>query len=142
MNQDDTHIVVRGTKMTVEYGVLDDGSVPSQEFLEGLDEEDQAYLFETFRFISDNGVSGFRDDRRFKQERDFWAAKKDKCKRGPKGREMVRIVCYRTRNKATGGERLVLTHGFWKPPKPKWKEKQFTCAQKIRDEIDTREQRE
>lgn len=142
MKQGDSHIVERGARITVEYGVLDDGTMPSRDFMEGLGLKDQAYLFQTFRFVANQGVSGFRNDQRFKQERDFWAAKKDKCKHGPKGREMVRIVCYRKRDKVTSRERLILTHGFWKPPQSEWQENEFTRAQQIRDEIDARENRE
>jgi hypothetical protein len=140
MNQDDSHIVVRGAKMTVEYGVLDDGSVPSRDFWERLAREDQAYFFTTFQHVADHGVSAFHDDRRFKQERTFWAAKKDKCKHGPKGRKMVRIVCYRKRDETTKRERLILTHGFWKPPKAEWPEGEFSRAEQVRNEIDAREQ--
>ena len=142
MNQDDNHIVVRGTKIIVEYGVLDDGSMPAHDFWEGLAREDQAYLFVTFQHVAEYGVSTFHDARRFKQERTFWAAKKNKCKHGPKGRKMVRIVCYRKRDEVANCERLILTHGFWKPPKAEWPESEFNRAQQIRDEIDAREQRQ
>jgi hypothetical protein len=141
MNQGDNHIVVRGAKIVVEYGVLDDGSMPARDFFETLAQEDQAYFLATFRHIAEYGISAFRDDRRFKQERTFWAARKDKCKHGPKGRKMVRIVCYRKRDEVTNRERLILTHGFWKPPKSEWPESEFGQAAQIRDEIDAREQR-
>lgn len=141
MSQDDKHVVVRGIKISVEYGVLDDGSVPSREFLESLARADQAYFFATFEQIATCGVSAFRDDRRFKQERGFWAAKKNNCRGGPKGRRMVRIVCYRKRDDAKNRERLILTHGFWKPPQSEWPESEFTRATQIQDEIDARERR-
>lgn len=136
MNQDDKHIVVKGTKLTVEYGVLDDASMPSKDFLNDLKEEDRAYFLARMNLLAQVGVLGVQNDRVFKQERDFWSFKKQKCKGGPKDRKMVRIVAFRK------SDRLILTHGFWKPPKSEWQESEFTRAEKIRDEILAREKRQ
>lgn len=139
MNTNDDHIVVprkSGWKLTVEFGVLDDGSMPAREFLHRLKAKDRARLLAILEGVAEHGVSGLNNERIFKQERDFWAAKKDHCKGGPKGRKMIRLVAFVKR------DRVILTHGFWKPPKGPWPEREFTTAEQIRDEINARERRE
>jgi hypothetical protein len=135
VNTNDDHIVVRGQSLTVEFGVLNDGSMPAREFLDSLQLKDGARLLAILKGVAEHGVLGLNNDRIFKQERDFWAAKKDHCKGGPKGRKMIRLVAFLSR------DRLVLTHGFWKPPKGPWDEREFTTAERIRNEIRAREQR-
>lgn len=110
--------------------------MPAREFLDSLKPKDCARLLAILGGVAEHGVSGLNNERIFKQERDFWAAKKDHCKGGPKDRKMIRVVAFVKR------ERLILTHGFWKPPKGPWPEKEFTTAVKIRDEINAREKRE
>lgn len=107
-----------------------------------MNQGDNHIVVRGVQIVVEYGISAFRDDRRFKKERIFWAAKKDKCKHGPKGRKMVSIVCYRKRDEVTNRERLILTHGFWKPPKSEWSESEFGQAEQIRDEIDARERRQ
>lgn len=136
MSGEDDHLVVQGRKLSVEFGVLDNGSMPAKEFLDSLDERDIYRLVTILKRAADHGVLGVNNKTIFRQERDFWAAKHNKCKRGPKGRTMVRLVAYLKH------DRLILTHGFWKPPQGPWPEKEFLTAAEYRDEINAREKRE
>jgi hypothetical protein len=142
MNQDDNSIVVRGTQCVVEYGVLDDGSSPARDFLRGLQLKDRAQFISTFLRVAEQGIFGVRNEERFKQERSFWAAKNNRCSGGPEGRKRIRIVGFRRRDQATGIDRLILTHGFWKTRTSKWPESEFARAEAIRDEIIAREERQ
>ena len=123
-----------GWKLSVEFGRLNDGSMPAKEFLDSLKPKDRDCLLATLERVAEHGVLGVNNNKRFKQERDFWAAKKRNCKGGPKGRDMVRLPGFVSR------DRFILTHGFWKPPKSPWPEKEFTTAETIRQEILAREQ--
>ena len=51
--------------------------------------------------------------------------------RGGKG--LIRMPCFMV------GERWILTHGFWKPPQPKWPEPEYTKAFTIIREVMDRE---
>lgn len=110
--------------------------MPARDFLDSLKSIDRARLLAILERVAEHGVLGLNNDRIFKQEREFWAAKKDHCKGGPKGRNMIRLVAFLKR------DRLILTHGFWKPPKGPWPEKEFITAGETRDEINVREKLE
>jgi hypothetical protein len=110
--------------------------MPAMEFMESLKLVDRAYFIARMELVAHQGVLGVQNDRVFKQEREFWSFKRNKCKKGPKGRKMVRFVAFLKR------DRLILTHAFWKPPKSEWPESEFTRAEEIRGEILAREKRE
>jgi hypothetical protein len=142
MNRDDTYIVVKGSQCIVEYGVLDDGSSPARDFLQGLQLKDRSQFVATFLRVAHLGIFGVKNEDRFKQARAFWAAKNNRCSGGPEGLKRVRIVGFRKRDQATGVDRLILTHGFWKSRVAEWPESEFARAEAIRDEILARENRE
>ncbi len=71
-----------------------------------------------------------QNDQVFKHERDSLWTFKRKSKHSDKGGDgMIRIPCFRR------DDRWILTHGFWKPPKSKWPEREFTIAEEIRLEF-------
>ena len=121
--------------------MLDDGNSPARDFLQNLQLKDRAQFVSTFIEVTERGIFGVHNEERFKSERCFWAAKNNRCSGGPEGRKRVRIVGFRRRDQASGIDRLVLTHGFWKTRTPKWPESEFVRAEAIRDEIIAREDR-
>ncbi len=127
-----TRIAATGRVRTVEYAVRLDGTLPARAFLfEELHKDDRNALLALFVHVANNGEMGVNNDRLVKQERPpFWTFKCNKCKRSnDKGWKRIRLPFFRH------GNRIIITHGFWKPPKAKWPEEQFTLAELIRQEF-------
>ena len=108
---------------TVEYALDGNGQMPAKEFLESLDQDDDApnlaKLLQWFQWMAENGQ--IANDQKFKHEKgDIYAFK---AKTNEK--KMVRIPCFRIRN------RWILTHGFYKPGRSKWRPQEFTTAERI-----------
>jgi hypothetical protein len=141
---DDSNIVARGRIRTVEYAVRKDETVPAKEFFDSLDERDKAFLLVRFQILANEGERGISNEDIFKRERELpedigvhghlWTFKKKTQKRPGGGKGMMRIPCFLYQN------RWLLTHGFWKPPQPKWPEVEFSKAFQIILEVVEREQ--
>jgi hypothetical protein len=149
MAKDDTNsirIVAVGRLRTVEYAVLNDGRMLAKEFIDGLHQRDQAWLFVRFQIIADQGERGISNEDIFRREREIpedikgtsgwlWAFKKETSKRPGCGKGLIRIPCFMVQ------DRWVLVTGFWKQLKPKWQESAYTDAFAIIREVMRREHR-
>ena len=74
------NIIVAGLKRTIEYAVLDDGSMPAKEFIDSLLQTSphaETDILARFRHIADGGEAN-ATDQMFKRERDPFSA--FKCK--------------------------------------------------------------
>jgi len=136
----DTHIVAEGARRTVEYAVRDDETMPAWGFIKSLEAREKAAVQAFLRHLADVGEEGIHNKKRFRRERDaIWAVKRraTKGKRGEskekRASSLIRLPCFRD------GNRWILTHGFWKPPKAKWPEAEFTLAFEIMNEQLSRE---
>jgi len=128
---DDETLIVKGAKHTFRYGVVgqgDEEEMPAKAFLDELDEKDSAHIKAVFRMVADSGIERAICKKKFRPEREFYAAKKDRCKGHPK-LKMVRIVCFRH------GSDFVVMFGFWKPNQAQWPESQFTRAAELKKEM-------
>lgn len=102
--------------MVIEAAICQDGSTPSVEFIEGLDDTEKAKIFGLFRKIDSHGQ--LRNREQFKQiDGKLFEFKS----------HQIRIPCFRD------GAAWILTHGFIKksdriPPA------QVDRANRIRDE--------
>jgi hypothetical protein len=139
---DDIHIVTHGRIRIVEYAVRQDGSAPAKVFFDLLDKRDRAYFLARFQLLANDGERGICNEDVFKRERELpknigdgwlWAFKKKTHKRPGGGKGMIRVPCFLYQN------RWILTHGFWKPPQPKWPETEFSLAFQIIREVIQRE---
>jgi phage-related protein len=92
------NIAYRGSKLTVEFAKLTNGSIPGLEFLVALEDRWQARLRALFEPLGEFGR--ITNQEQFRKVRDeFWEFK---C-------FQVRMLCY-----FRPGGRVVVTHGFTK----------------------------
>ncbi len=123
----DEHIAVRVGNWVVEYAIRQDGTMPAKDFVNSLDPSVKDRILAAFRHVAQTGGRGV-PPQVFKHERDeLWAFK---CKHE---KRRIRLPCFRRNN------RWIVTHGFFKPPRSKWPEQEFTLAFLIRDDVVRRE---
>ena len=118
-------IVLSGQFHVIEFAEYENSTIPAESFLESLSVPNKTKFLAIFQHVADTGIARFSNEDMFKREREFWAFKRE-LKNGPKGLTMARIVCFQY------CQRLILTHGFWKPNQSKWPESEFRLAEKIK----------
>jgi len=93
------NIACRGSRFTIEFATLNDGSIPAREFLESQEKRWQARMFVLFRLLADHGE--IKNVEKFKkiENTEFYEFKAFK----------IRMPCYFRPDK-----RVVVTHGFTK----------------------------
>jgi hypothetical protein len=144
MADDDTKIVVRGRLRIVEYAVRADGIMPAKGFFDALYERDRAWLLARFQLLANQGEQGISNESIFRREREIpqdiqgtrgwlWTFKRRTNKRPGGGKGLIRIPCFMIEN------RWILLTGFWKPPKDKWPEANYTESFTIIREVMRRE---
>lgn len=115
-----TNIAYVGTRFTVEYAKLKDGSVPGREFLAQQDPRWQARVYSLFQKLGDFGQIQNREQ--FKKAGDeFWEFKAFQ----------VRMICY-----FLPGRRVVVKHGFVKK-QDSFDKKELKRAQAIKMEYES-----
>lgn len=123
MVEDADLIIVPGPRMSIEWAVREDGTIPAREFFhKELVDATRAILMASFRRMATAGE--IRQKRKFNREADGFCA--FKCDT-PEGR-MVRFPCFRI------GNRWILAHGFFKPAQNRWPDWALNLAQAIRTE--------
>lgn len=133
MSGPDAHIVVRGRMRTIEYAVRADGSMPAKAFLDSLSQRDRANLMALFTHVAENGEEHLSKGVFRREKKPFYAFKR-KSNLGPEGgKGLIRIPCFRVE------QRVILTHGFWKPLKPKWPEEECRLTEAVYAEVMSRE---
>jgi hypothetical protein len=90
-----SNVAYPGSRFTIEYAVLKDGSVPGREFLAGQDSRWRAQLLRLYELMGDSG--SIRNPEKFsKLEGDFFEFKA----------YQIRMIFYFRRDR-----RVVITHG-------------------------------
>lgn len=110
----DSLVVYKGAQRTIEYAVRSNGSVPAREFIESLDQSEQARMLALFTRLGDSGKITHKEQFK-KLEGNIWEFK----------RHQVRVLCFQE------GGRWILTHGF---PRRQMRQSEIERAEKIREE--------
>lgn len=95
----DRALAYRGRCFVIEFALLPEGQMPAKEFLEGLNEGDQAKILSLIERLGDHGEIRNREKFKKVERTDFFEFKSFQ----------VRIIGF-----FIHGRRFVLTHGFRK----------------------------
>lgn len=114
-----SNVVYRGTRFTIEFAVLVDGSQPAAVFVQALDRQFQARLNVLFERLGESGQIHNREQFK-KANTDFWEFKAFQA----------RVLCY-----FRSDRRVVLTHGFLMK-KDKMDKQELARAASIKNEYE------
>lgn len=115
-----SNVAYRGSRLTIEFAVLRDGTLPGRAFLEEQESGRQANIYALFTRLADAGRIDNREKFKKIEGSSFWEFKSFQ----------VRMPCY-----FRPDQRVVITHGFTKKG-DRIKKSELSRAESIKSEYE------